>query len=195
MSAEETKENELNIIQSEKGFTIFLNGDIVPEVVDPIIEAIIEINISAPETEFINLIIDSPGGSAITAFKLIDVMNVSRVPVNTIGLGEIASSALCIFMCGKERIIGDLAQVMSHRATFFASDIQLKMEDFHSHISEFQNSERKIIRIYRQATQLDEQFIRDNLLPDSDVYLTAADAIEMKIATKLLSESSLDIFK
>jgi ATP-dependent Clp protease protease subunit len=46
------------------------------------------------------LMICSEGGAMESAFALIDVMRASSIPIKTVGLGSVASSALLIFLAG-----------------------------------------------------------------------------------------------
>jgi ATP-dependent Clp protease protease subunit len=64
------------------------------------VEWIFEANFSEERPEMLNLIITSPGGDLNAAFALVDTMRGSAIPIRTIGLGQIASAGLLIFISG-----------------------------------------------------------------------------------------------
>jgi ATP-dependent protease ClpP protease subunit len=64
------------------------------------VEWIFEANFAEERPELLNLIITSPGGDLNAAFALIDTMRGSAIPIRTIGLGQIASAGLMIFIAG-----------------------------------------------------------------------------------------------
>ena len=62
---------------------------------------IIEYNIKS-EVAQIQLIIHSVGGSCTAGFAVIDIIEWSRIPVYTTGIGMIASMGLLVFMTGSK---------------------------------------------------------------------------------------------
>ena len=65
---------------------------------------IIDQNLLAERSRYpkdhLTLIVNSPGGSVHACFALMDCMNMSRLPVHTVGLGLIASCGALITMNG-----------------------------------------------------------------------------------------------
>ena len=51
----------------------------------------------------LTLVINSPGGSVSAAFALIDVMKTSKIPVDTIATGSIASCGVLLTMSGVKK--------------------------------------------------------------------------------------------
>jgi ATP-dependent protease ClpP protease subunit len=63
------------------------------------------------------LYINSDGGNLTDAFALMDVMRTSPVPIATVGMGNLMSSAFMIFAAGKkgQRAIGKNTSIMIHQ--------------------------------------------------------------------------------
>ena len=69
---------------------IFLSGEIDQSAAEQVCQQIIEFNIKQ-EAEFIQLIINSPGGACAAGFAIVDMMDWSGMPVYTTGVGIIGS--------------------------------------------------------------------------------------------------------
>ena len=61
---------------------------------------ILEKNMNPGSLKHLTLVINSPGGSVVDAFAIIDIMNGSHLPVHTVGLGEICSAGFATFISG-----------------------------------------------------------------------------------------------
>jgi ATP-dependent protease ClpP protease subunit len=66
-----------------------LTGDIEEESIRDIIEWILYENMEERPTKVLTLYINSYGGDMNQAFALIDVMNCSRYPIATVGIGAV----------------------------------------------------------------------------------------------------------
>ena len=80
----EKKENGLN----DYGI-IYISGAINGDTAESVCKEIINLNIKG-EVNQIQLIINSPGGSCAAGFSIIDIMEWSRIPIYTTGIGMIA---------------------------------------------------------------------------------------------------------
>ncbi len=111
-----SQENE----KKEKGLSdygiIYLSGAIEDGTSENVCKEIIEYNISG-KIDHIQLIVNSPGGSCPSGFAIIDIMEWSRLPIYTTGIGMIASMALLVFMTGSKgrRVITPRTSMLSHR--------------------------------------------------------------------------------
>lgn len=63
----------------------------------------------------VTLVVSSPGGSVADGLALIDVMQSVSCPVNTVGMGLVASMAAVILACGDHRSAYANTQVMIHQ--------------------------------------------------------------------------------
>lgn len=144
------------------------------------IEWIIEANFAEEKPEALNLIVCSPGGNLSAAFALIDVMRGSAIPVHTIGIGEIASAGLLIFLAGKKgkRILTPNTSVLSHQYSWGSMG---KEHELFATVKEFDLTTKKMMAHYKKFTSLNEIEIRELLLPPHDVWLSSKDALKYGI--------------
>jgi len=160
---------------------IFVSGAIEEANAQSICERIIQMNV-AQETDFIQMIINSPGGTCSAGFAIIDLMEWSRLPIYTTGIGMIASMALAIFMAGEKghRVITPRTSILSHRFSAFSCGnhselIAKRKEEDLMH--------QRLLRHYTEHTKLqsDDEVI-SKLLRDVDTWLSADEAVELGIA-------------
>ena len=139
------------------------------------IEWILEANFTEDRPELLNLLICSPGGDLNAAFALVDTMRGSAIPIRTIGLGQIASAGLLIFISGTsgQRILTPNTSILSHQYSWGAFG---KEHELFATIKEFDLTTKRMIAHYKKCTGLKEDQIREVLLPPQDVWLSAAEA-------------------
>jgi ATP-dependent Clp protease protease subunit len=139
------------------------------------VEWIFEANFAEERPEMLNLLITSPGGDLNAAFALIDVMRGSAIPVRTIGLGQIASAGLMIFIAGDKgmRLLTPNTSILSHQYSWGAIG---KEHELFAQIKEFDLTTKKVIDHYKRSTGLADKKIREVLLPPQDVWLSPIEA-------------------
>lgn len=166
----------------------FLHGDIEEENIDRCIKWIEYENIDTKD-KLLTLYVNTYGGELYQAFALIDIMRSSKHPIRTIGLGSIMSAGFLIFACGTkgERYIAPNAGIMCHQLT---DDVSNKYHDLKAAVRETDNSNAKMVKILREATGLTALKIQSKLLQASDVYLTARELIQLKVADYILGEDN-----
>jgi len=156
--------------------------------IKPAVEWIFEANFSEEQPELLNLIITSPGGDLNAAFSLIDTMRGSAIPIRTIGLGQVASAGLMIFIAGSpgHRLLTPNTSILSHQYSWGAFG---KEHELFATVKEFDLTTKKMITHYKKCTGLKEDQIRDVLLPPQDIWLSAAEAKKLGLcdAVKELS--------
>lgn len=155
-------------------------SDVSHETVRNAIEWIIEANFAEDRPQMLNLIICSPGGDLNAAFALIDVMRGSAVPIRTIGLGQIASAGLLIFISGEngQRILTPNTSIMSHQYTWGSFG---KEHELFAQVKEFDLTTKRLIAHYKKCSGLTEADVREHLLPPQDVWLSAQEAKKLGI--------------
>ena len=165
----------------------FLVGEITSENINEAIKWITFENLTK-KTKTLTLYINSEGGDLYQAFALIDVMNKSHHPIKTIGLGNIMSAAFLIFACGTtgQRYIAPNTGIMCHQ---FSSEMEHKYHDIKAQMVENENCNERMLNVLMRATGKSKAFVQQRLLPPSDVYLTADDAISYGIADKLFERA------
>jgi len=139
------------------------------------VEWIFEANFTEESPEMLNLIITSPGGDLNAAFALVDVMRGSSIPIRTVGLGQVASAGLMIFIAGTngQRILTPNTSILSHQYSWGAFG---KEHELFAQIKEFDLTTKRMIAHYKKCTGLKEDQIREYLLPPQDIWLSSAEA-------------------
>ena len=162
----------------------FLTGEINEENVNECVKWIVFENLDAKE-KVLTLYVNSSGGDLYQAFALIDIMRNSKHVVRTVGIGSVMSAAFLIFASGDhgERHIAANTGIMCHQ---FSGGTDAKFHDLKAEMKENEMLNKKMVDILKNATGLAPSRIKTKLLPASDVYLTAQEAIELGIADHLI---------
>ena len=163
----------------------FLTGEITEENVNECIKWLVYENLEAKE-KVLTLYVNSSGGDLYQAFALIDTMRNSKHVVRTVGIGSVMSAAFLIFTSGDrgERHLAANTGIMCHQFAGGGSDA--KFHDLKAEMKENELLNKKMVEILKNATGLAPSRIKTKLLPASDVYLTAQEAIELGIADHLI---------
>jgi len=159
---------------------IYVSGDIEDGTSESVCKEIIEYNISN-KVDHIQMVINSPGGSCPAGFAMIDIMEWSRLPIYTTGIGMIASMGLLVFMTGQKgrRVITPRTSILSHRysAMTWGNHSQLlagrKEQDL---------EHQRIIDHYLRYSCIDSKDELENyLLRDVDTWLTPQEAVQFGV--------------
>lgn len=158
-----------------------LMGAIENDSIKPVIEWILHENyVSKKKRSELLLMICSEGGDIAAAFALIDVMRSSKLPIKTVGLGQIASAGLLIFLAGEagRRVLTPNTSILSHQFSWGSDG---KAHELFATIKEFELTHKRMVEHYKTCTGLNEDQIRTVLLPPHDVYLTAEEALALNV--------------
>ena len=168
----------------QKHSFFLLMGDVDIGAVKEAVEWIFEANFAEERPELLNLMITSPGGDLNAAFALIDVMRGSAIPVRTIGLGQIASAGLMIFIAGErgQRILTPNTSILSHQYSWGAIG---KEHELFATVREFDLTTKKMVQHYKKCTGLQEKKIRETLLPPQDVWLSPEEAKSLGLCDQI----------
>ena len=165
-----------------------LMDDFTPETVRPVIAFILGKNFlpSNERPDHLTLIINSPGGELSSAFALIDIMKGSAIPVHTLGLGQISSCGLLTFLAGAKghRVLTPNTSILSHQ---FSWGSHGKSHELVGRVREFEMTNERMLALYKHCTGLTETKIKEVLLPPTDVWLNAQEAVELGIADSIKS--------
>lgn len=175
-----TKEKEREDKELRDYGIIYLSGGIHRDTAERVCKEIIEFNIKGSINQ-VQMVINSPGGSCSEGFSIIDIMEWSKIPIYTTGIGLIASMGLLIFMTGEKghRVVTPRTAILSHRfsAGSFGNHSQLiagrKEEDM---------AHERILNHYMTYSAVkDRNELEAYLLRDVDTWLTTEEALRMGI--------------
>jgi ATP-dependent Clp protease protease subunit len=165
---------------ADNGMFVFM-GEVDNEHIQPIVEWILHENfVVKKRKKELLLMICSEGGDMSTAFALIDVMRSSLIPVKTVGLGQIGSAGLLIFLAGTRgrRFLTPNTSILSHQFSWGSDG---KVHELFATMKEFELTQKRMVEHYKLCTGLDESEIRTALLPPHDVWLSAQEALALNI--------------
>lgn len=160
-----------------------LADDIEESSVKPVIEWILEENLRTRKRQKrLQLIVSSRGGFITDCFALIDVMAGSKIPIDTIGLGCIASCGLTIFLYGERRIVTPNTYVLSHQ---FSGGNYGKHHELVAGRKGEDWMHQRLLTIYAARTGLTEAQVKTKLMCESDVHIDAEEAVKLGIAHEI----------
>lgn len=165
---------------SEHGI-IFVSGEITGATAESVCKEIIEFNLQG-EVERIQMIVNSCGGSCTDGFAIIDIMEWSRIPVYTTGIGMIASMGLLIFMTGQagRRVITPRTSILSHR---FAGMTLGNHSQLLAGRKEQDLLHDRIIDHYLRYSKIKDRVeLESYLLRDVDTWLSGEEAVRFGVA-------------
>lgn len=164
--------------------TILLFGPIDDDIVAQACNVIIGEQYRPEKKEKIRIMINSPGGELQAAFALIEVMEASRIPIETIALGQCVSAAMLILMSGTPgyRNVTRTCASMSHT---YQTDVGGNHWDIKEIQRELQNTQERILDQYAKCTCLPKQKIIKQLIGRSDRWLKPQQVVEYGIADKI----------
>ena len=150
------------------------------------IEFVLKQNAEKKRKKKLQFMICSPGGQIPECFALIDIMKGSRIPIHTVGLGCIASCGLLLFITGEKghRTLTPNTSVLSHQYSWSNYG---KEHELFAQVKEFELSTKRMLDHYKKCTGLDEEQIREHLLPPEDVWLSAKEAKKLGICDNVKS--------
>lgn len=113
---------------------LFINGGIDEDVIETIVYHILRYNkldkgIAPEARKPIILYINSPGGSVVDGYGLIDAILSSITPVYTVNQALCASMGFLIFIAGHKRFSMEHSEFLMHDGSTFGYDSTAKMKD------------------------------------------------------------------
>jgi ATP-dependent Clp protease protease subunit len=167
-------------VLNDHGIMVLMD-EINNDSIKPVVEWILHENhVRKKKLKELLLMVCSDGGDLSVAFALIDVMRGSPIPVKTVGLGAVGSAGLLIFLAGAKgrRILTPNTSILSHQ---FSWGNEGKAHELFATIKEFELTHKRMVDHYRVCTGLDDETIKQVLLPPQDVYLSATEALKYNI--------------
>lgn len=160
-----------DMISLESLGTFMLFGPIEGNTAFATCDFIIKANMLQQNNNPLTFLINSPGGDVNDGFAIIDTMETSRLPVQTIGSGLIASMALLILCAGAKghRVLTKNSQVMAHQ---YATGMEGKFHEMMAVKDEHIRLKQLIINHFLRHSTMTEKQINEILFAPSDRWLT-----------------------
>lgn len=132
---------------------------------------ILKSNILQKERSHLTLVLNTVGGECAEGFAIIDLMDTSRIPIATVGVGNIMSMGVLLLSGGAKgmRAITKNTEVMAHQ---FAGYFSGKHHELLATQASYKLLEQRFIRHFLRHSSMTEKQIRDVLFSPSDRYLT-----------------------
>jgi ATP-dependent Clp protease protease subunit len=138
-------------------------------------EFIIKANMLRASSSPLTLLVNSEGGSVNDGFAIIDIMETSRLPIQTVGTGLIASMGLLISTAGHKgtRTITKNTEIMAHQ---FIGGVYGKHHELMAVQHEHLRLEQLFIKHFVRHSNMTEKQIKDILFSPSDRWLSPDEA-------------------
>jgi ATP-dependent Clp endopeptidase proteolytic subunit ClpP len=165
--------------------TYYLCGEIDTDSIYNCIKWILYENLVAKEEKILTLYINSTGGDLYESLALIDIMKGSQHTIRTVGIGAVMSAAFLIFASGTQghRMAARNASFMCHQ---YHETITGKHHDIKASMRDGDLTNQKMINVLRDATGLPATKIKTKFLSPTDIYLTAAEVVDLNIADAII---------
>lgn len=166
---------EMISMQSLGAYMLF--GGIDQHVSADACEFIIKANILQASDGPLTFLINSEGGHVNDGFAIIDVMETSRLPVQTVGTGLIASMALLILAAGSKgtRTLTKNTEIMAHQ---WMGGMEGKFHELMAVTSEHLRLKQLFVDHFMRHSTMSEKQINDVLFSPSDRWLTPKECLK-----------------
>ena len=151
--------------------------DVSPESSKELSEFLIKANCVLSDDQPLTIFINSPGGSVYHGFGIVDLMEASRLPIQTVAIGSVCSMGSIIFTSGTPgmRVMSRNAYIMTHQ---FSDWMEAKYHEFVAHRKHHDQLHDKFIQHFVRTTKMTEKQVKDVLLGNTDKWITAKEALK-----------------
>lgn len=162
-------------------------GFVDEDTVKDAITFVLKSNILFKDGRDISIYLNTAGGNCYDGFALIDVMDVSKLDVRTIGMGNIMSMGVLILCAGSKgkRIMTRNTQVMAHQ---FYGGTEGK---FHELVSAYKAElylEQQFLAHFLKHSSMTERQIKDVMFGPSDRWLSPAECKKFGLVDHVIDE-------
>lgn len=173
---------EMISLQSLGAFMLF--GGLDQHTAYEACEFIIKANMLQASDQPLTFFINSEGGNVNDGFAIIDVMETSRLPVQTVGTGLIASMALLILAAGNKgtRTITKNTEIMAHQ---WMGGMEGKFHELMAVTNEHIRLKGLFVEHFIRHSIMNEKQINDVLFAPSDRWLTPAECKKFGLVDKV----------
>lgn len=171
-------------LQSNGIYMLF--GEVDSDSAKDFNEFLIKANFVFPRTKTLSVLINSPGGSVYDGFGMIDVMDTSRLSIQTIGVGCVASMAALVFVSGTPglRRMSANSFIMTHQFSDYFEGKFHEMVAARPHVDELHD---RFVKHFMSRSSMSEKQVSDILLGSSDKWLSAKEALKLGLCDEIQS--------
>jgi len=131
--------------------------------------------------------VSTHGGTAVDMFAVYDVMRMVRdvCEIHTIGIGKVMSAGVLLLAAGTKgkRKIGANCRVMIHSVSSSHSGTLLELR---TELEDVEWVQQQSIKSLIKETNMTAEFLREMMERNTNVYLTAEEAVEHGIADEIV---------
>lgn len=174
----------------EKLSRVITLGEINSESANEVIRAIYEINmedydVKSENREFIQLILNSPGGDVYDGFAIVDAIQHSGTPIQATILGRAMSMGLVIAAVCHYRVSGPNARFMYHEGVY---GVEGSGRVHKNEFVEYELMEKKYDTILIENSKLSEEQLEQEKQKAKEWYFGAIEAKELGIVDSIIGE-------
>ena len=161
---------------------VFVNEEIIDFSANTVVAQLLFLESQDPEKD-IHLYINSPGGTVTAGLAIYDTIQYIKPDVQTICLGQAASMGALLLTCGTpgKRFVLPSSRILIHQPW---GGVAGQAADIGIQAREIVRMKRLIIQYFARHTQKSEEVIAQDL--ERDYYMSAEEAVEYKLADKIL---------
>jgi len=181
-SKEESTTVENFSLQSIGAYMLFRSID--EESSEELCEFIIKANYMFPPDQPLTIMINSPGGVVYDGFGVIDLIECSRLKIQTVAIGMVASMAALIFTAGTKgmRTMSRNSYVMTHQ---FSQWFEGKYHEFIAQRAHEDDLHDRFIQHFVRHSKMTEKQVSDVLLGSSDKWINAKEALKLGLCDRI----------
>lgn len=131
----------------------------------------------------IKIYIDSPGGSLLASFTIIDSIKMSKTPVWTINIGTAYSGGFFIFINGHKRFCYQHSSFLYHEG---ATEVGGDAGKFQNFAAFYKTQLAELKNIVLNCTKITSEFYEE--IRRDDFWMDADKAIELGVADEIIKE-------
>lgn len=172
------------ILYSKNASIHLLFGAVNDDSMMQVCEWILHENFSDNPPEALTLFINSEGGDLHAAFATVEMIKGSKIPVRTIGIGQICSAGLILFLAGQKghRTLTQTCSIMSHD---YRTEVSGPHHELVAVQKELNFTHERIVDHYKTTTGLSDKIIKEKLISHGDNWLSPTEALKLGIADKI----------
>lgn len=161
---------------------ICIHGEVETEMAMIIVGSLKYLEAKNPK-EKVSIWINSPGGSILDGYSIIDTMKSIKNPIETIATGMVASMGATIFINGDKghRLMQKHSELLIHQPSAGCSGQVSEMEIVTEHSKRLKT---QLEEEYSKITGISQKKLHEMM--DRDTILTAEEAVKLKFADKII---------